>query len=202
MSGRSWRTTEGFSPRRRMGHSTSIRDAVTTVHRVTEDDPLLFLLDGGSQNHQPPQIGPGPRKRISRRRAQSPTCERTRPSILFIWDSAPLAEDLESVLLSYGSTPPAPRPIQPLWPSFRMLIRGARKPSSRPDISGAGLRAVNEAESRLGAPVLDCRAFEAVPIGETVRYRIPLVPNARRFKAGHRIRLYLTSDDQGKDKRL
>ena len=27
-------------------------------------------------------------------------------------------------------------------------------------------------------------------------HRIPLVPNARRFKAGHRIRLHLTSDDQ------
>jgi predicted acyl esterase len=35
-----------------------------------------------------------------------------------------------------------------------------------------------------------------VPIGERVEYRIPLVPNARRFAAGHRIRLLLTSDDQ------
>jgi hypothetical protein len=26
------------------------------------------------------------------------------------------------------------------------------------------------------------------------------VPNARRFKAGHKIRLYLTTDDQGEDK--
>ena len=42
--------------------------------------------------------------------------------------------------------------------------------------------------------------FEPVPLGETVRYRIPLVPNARRFKAGHRIRLYLTTDDQGEEK--
>ena len=39
-----------------------------------------------------------------------------------------------------------------------------------------------------------------MPIGEIVRYRIPLVPNARRFKAGHKIRLYLTTDDQGDDK--
>jgi uncharacterized protein len=63
----------------------------------------------------------------------------------------------------------------------------------------AGLRAVNEAESRSGAPVLNRRALEAVPIVETVRYRIPLVLNARRFKAEHRIRLYLTSDDQPDD---
>jgi hypothetical protein len=36
----------------------------------------------------------------------------------------------------------------------------------------------------------------AVPLGEDVSYRIPLVPNARRILAGHRIRLVLTSDDQ------
>ncbi len=39
----------------------------------------------------------------------------------------------------------------------------------------------------------------AVPIGEDVEYRIPLVPNARRFAAGHRIPLVLTSDDQDPD---
>jgi hypothetical protein len=43
---------------------------------------------------------------------------------------------------------------------------------------------------------LPCREAVAVPIGQDVQYRIPLVPNARRFKAGHRIRLHLTSDDQ------
>ena len=32
-------------------------------------------------------------------------------------------------------------------------------------------------------------------IGEDVVYRIPLVPNARRFRRGHRIRLTLSSDD-------
>ena len=30
---------------------------------------------------------------------------------------------------------------------------------------------------------------------QTVQYRIPLVPNARRFAAGHSMRLVLTSDD-------
>ena len=39
----------------------------------------------------------------------------------------------------------------------------------------------------------------AVPIGADVEYRIPLVANARRFDAGHRIRLFLTSDDQDPD---
>ena len=35
-----------------------------------------------------------------------------------------------------------------------------------------------------------------MPIAEDVEYRIPLVPNARRFAAGNRSRLTLTSDDQ------
>jgi predicted acyl esterase len=64
----------------------------------------------------------------------------------------------------------------------------------------ASLRAVDQATSRRGAPVLPCRTFEAVPIGEKVSYRIPLVPNARRFRAGHKLRLCLTTDDQNADR--
>jgi predicted acyl esterase len=60
----------------------------------------------------------------------------------------------------------------------------------------AGLRQVDEAASRIGAPKLPCLTFQAVPIGERVRYRIPLATNARRFRRGHAIRLFLTSDDQ------
>ncbi len=60
----------------------------------------------------------------------------------------------------------------------------------------ASLRAVDEAASRIGAPVLPCTTATAVPIGEVVRYRIPLVANARRLKAGYKLRLYLTGDDQ------
>ena len=60
----------------------------------------------------------------------------------------------------------------------------------------ASLREVDEAASRSGAPALPCRHAVAVPIGEDVEYRIPLVPNARRFAAGHRITLTITSDDQ------
>jgi len=63
----------------------------------------------------------------------------------------------------------------------------------------AGLRAVDEAASKQGAPFLPCSAYEAVPVGETLRYRIPIVPSARRFKTGHTIRLMVTSDDQDKD---
>jgi uncharacterized protein len=64
----------------------------------------------------------------------------------------------------------------------------------------AGLRTMDEAESKPGIPVLPCREFVPLPVGKEIRYRIPLVPNARRFKAGHKIRLFLTTDDQGEDK--
>jgi predicted acyl esterase len=60
----------------------------------------------------------------------------------------------------------------------------------------AALRGLDDEASQPGAPVLPCRQAEAVPIGETVHYRIPLVPNARRIEIGHRLRLVLTSDDQ------
>jgi uncharacterized protein len=70
-------------------------------------------------------------------------------------------------------------------------------------ISGGWLRAmlrdVNEAESVPGAPVVECRQPLAVPVGECVTYRIPIVPNARRILPGHKIRLTLASSDQGDD---
>ena len=60
----------------------------------------------------------------------------------------------------------------------------------------ASLREVDLANSRVGAPDLPCTKFMAVPIGEGVSYRVLLVANARRFKAGHRVQLLVTSDDQ------
>ncbi len=59
----------------------------------------------------------------------------------------------------------------------------------------ASLREVDEQASRPGRPVLPLRTAEPVPVGEPVRYRIPLVANGRRFARGHRIRLTLASDD-------
>ena len=60
----------------------------------------------------------------------------------------------------------------------------------------ASLRTVDDAASRDGTPVLPCDDAVAVPVGEKLAYRIPLVPNARRLHAGHRVRLVLCSDDQ------
>ena len=63
----------------------------------------------------------------------------------------------------------------------------------------ASLREVDADRSRTGAPVLPCRRAEAVVPGEVTSYRVPLVPNARRFRPGHRIRVVLASDDQDTD---
>ncbi len=38
-----------------------------------------------------------------------------------------------------------------------------------------------------------------MPPNQAVSYRLPLVPNAHRFNAGHRIRLLVCSDDQPDD---
>jgi predicted acyl esterase len=62
----------------------------------------------------------------------------------------------------------------------------------------AMLREVNDKLSVPGAPVLDCTDPVAIPVGEMVTYRIPIVPNARRIATGHRLRIVLTSDDQRK----
>jgi putative CocE/NonD family hydrolase len=63
----------------------------------------------------------------------------------------------------------------------------------------AMLRKVNEDASVPGAPVVECREPEAIPVGQPVTYRIPVVPNARRIQPGHRLRLSLTSCDQAED---
>jgi predicted acyl esterase len=128
------------------------------------------------------------------------TSEADPPSFL-AWDTAPLTEDLEiagSIELRLDAASTAPDT------AFIAVLQDVDASGKVTDITAgylrAGLRQVDEQESRPGAPKLPCRTFEAVPIGEMVAYRIPLVPNARRFKAGHKIRLYLTSDDQGEEK--
>lgn len=59
----------------------------------------------------------------------------------------------------------------------------------------ASVRALDTERSVPGRPVLDYRAAQAVPVGDPVEHRIPLVDNARRFCQGHRLRLHLRSDD-------
>ncbi|MFE2523145.1 CocE/NonD family hydrolase [Streptomyces sp. NPDC059382] len=59
----------------------------------------------------------------------------------------------------------------------------------------ASLREADEQRSTPGRPVFSCTTPTAVPPGETVHYRIPLCPNARRLPAGHRLRLTVGGSD-------
>ena len=63
----------------------------------------------------------------------------------------------------------------------------------------ASLRAIDEDASRPGRPVVPCTQPQPVPAGTTLRYRVPLVPTARHFAPGHRLRLVLASCDRRKD---
>jgi predicted acyl esterase len=130
-----------------------------------------------------------------------PRASETDPHAFLVWDTAPLSEDLDVVgpiELQLDAACTAPDT------AFIATLQDIAETGEVTDVTAgylrAGLRTIDEAASKPGAPVLDCRTFSAVPIGEAVRYRIPLVPNARRFKKGHRIRLHLTTDDQGDDK--
>ena len=124
----------------------------------------------------------------------------TDPPAFLTWTSAPLDTDLDMVgpieltldaIATAGDT------------AFIATLQDVDPAGPVVDVSAgylrASLRAVDEAASKPGAPVLPCTSFEAVPIGQVVRYRIALVDNARRFKAGHSIRLVLTGDDQNAD---
>jgi uncharacterized protein len=121
----------------------------------------------------------------------------TEPAASLTWTSEPLHEDLDivgDIELQLDAVSTAP---DTAWIA---LLRDVAPSGEITEVTAgylrASLREVNESKSRIGAPVLDCRAFNPVPVGEQVSYRIPMVVNARRFKSGHRIQLYLTNDDQ------
>lgn len=121
------------------------------------------------------------------------------PSML-TWDTEPLQQDLDvagnfELLLDASATA-----SDAAWIVSILDV----DPSGAAEQMTAGwlqasLREVDEAQSSPGSPYLPCRRAEAIQPGERVSYRIPLVANARRFKAGHSIRLLLCGDDQPKE---
>jgi predicted acyl esterase len=118
------------------------------------------------------------------------------PSIL-TWTSAPLTEDLDvagDIELRLVASATA---LDTAWIAVVSDIAedGLLFDHLSCGFLRASMRAVDEDASRPGYPVVPCRTAVGVPIGEDVVYRIPLVPNARRFRRGHRIRLTLSSDD-------
>jgi predicted acyl esterase len=171
-----WRTSDTWPP----------PQARLRVYSLRTDGTLSDEADAGSRKML--TLGAG----VNRPRASE-----TDPPSILTWDTPPLSADLDmagdlELQLDAAATAPDTGWIAVLLdvdPSGNAteITQGYLR---------AGLREVDEAASRPGAPRLPCRTFQAVPLDETVRYRIPLVPNARRFKEGHRVRLLLTSEDQ------
>lgn len=119
------------------------------------------------------------------------------PPALLAWTSAPLTDELDMVGDIELRLVASATAMDTAW---MVTLQDVAPDGEITDVTAgwlrASLREVDEAASSPGAPVLPCRNPQAVPIGQDVEYRIPLVPNARRFQSGHRIQLVLTSDDQ------
>jgi predicted acyl esterase len=130
----------------------------------------------------------------------------------------PRASETDPPALLYWTTPPLPHDFDLIGPielqldaactaadtAFIAVLQDVDENDKAINVTAgylrASLRGVDESASKPSAPVLPCRSFDSVPIGKKVSYRIPLVPNARRFRVGHKLRLYLTTDDQNPDK--
>ena len=126
--------------------------------------------------------------------------EASDPPSSLAWETAPLDTDLDLVGSLELCLDAAATAIDTAWiVELQDVAPDGEVTQVTAGWLRASLREVDEEASRPGAPVLPCRRPQAVPLGERVAYRIPLVANARRFRAGHRIRLILSSDDQGKD---
>ena len=130
-----------------------------------------------------------------------PRASETDPPAFLNWTTPPLPHDLDligPIELQLDAACTAPDT------AFIAVLQDVDENESTINVTASYLRAsmrgVDDAVSKRGAPFLPCRTFEAVPIGEKVSYRIPLVPNARRFRAGHKLRLSVTTDDQNADR--
>jgi putative CocE/NonD family hydrolase len=132
---------------------------------------------------------------------QPPTLQRAKdanppelPASL-VWETDPMPDDLDMIgpiELLLDATVSA---IDAAW--IASIHDVASDGTATPVTAGwlrASLRQVDEAHSRRGDPVLGYEHYESIPPGP-VRYRVRIVPNARRFATGHRIRLTLASDD-------
>lgn len=176
-----WRTTEQWPPAESALETWALGSDGRLVAGESVDDgerSLMVLGEGTGRD---------------RRRPSDP------PAALE-WTSAPLAANLDVVGAMELRLAARSTAMDTAW--IVTLFDVGPDEKAEPVTAGflrASVRAVDETLSRDGAPVLDCRTAVAVPVGEVVEYRIPLVPNARRFAAGHRIRLEVRSEDQSAD---
>ncbi len=172
-----WRTSESWPPPGATHRAFALRaDGSLAADEGEAGDRELMVL-GAGLNRAKPSV--------------------TDPPKTLTWTSSPLEADLDLVgdielVLDAVATA-----ADTAW---IVTLQDVDPEDHTADVTAGWLRAtvreVDEAASRVGAPVLPCRNAAAVPVGELVRYRVPLVANARRFVAGHRVRLVVTSDDQ------
>jgi uncharacterized protein len=124
---------------------------------------------------------------------------RSDPPPVLYWQTKPLPADVDMAGNIELQLTAASTAMDTAW---IVMLQDMAPDGSITDVTSgwlrASLREVDVDASAPGAPVLPCRNPQLVPIGEILEYRIPLVPNARRFEKGHRIRVMLTSDDQPK----
>jgi uncharacterized protein len=175
-----WRTTDTWPIPEAKLHAYSLRTDGGLAQDEGESGSRTYMNLGGGLNRPRPS--------------------ETDPPSLLHWTTTPLISDLElvgPVELQLDAACTAPDT------AFIAVLQDIDEEGNFTDVTAgqlrAGLREVDEAASKPGAPVLPCLSFDPVPIGERITYRIPLVPNARRFRVGHRLRLSLTTDDQNKD---
>jgi uncharacterized protein len=181
--GKVWHTADTWPPPATVHRALALRadGALADSARAGEDDAGVrtYMTLGAGLN------------RAHASAADPPSC--------LIWTSAPLEHDIDVVghielCLDASSTA-----IDTAWiVTLQNVDELGGTASITAGYSRASLREIDEEASRPGAPVLPCRTPRAIPLGELVHYRVPLVANARRFLAGHRIQLHLTSDDQDK----
>jgi uncharacterized protein len=172
-----WRTSVSWPPPGAEHRRLALRaDGVLAADEGDSGDRVFMVL-GTGLNRAKPSV--------------------TDPPGQLTWTSPPLAEDVDVVGDIELDLDASATAVDTAWIVTLQDVDPADQIS---DVTAGWLRAsmreVDERSSRVGAPVLPCRSAEGVPVGEIVRYRIPLVANSRRFIAGHRIRLVLTSDDQ------
>jgi predicted acyl esterase len=176
-----WRTTDAWPIPEAVHHAYTLRADGGLSEEEGQAGSRTYMNLGGGLNR--------------------PRASETDPPALLHWTTPPLPHDLDligPIELQLDAACTAPDT------AFIAVLQDVDENENAINVTAgylrASLRAVDEGASKPGAPVLPCRNFDAVLIGKKVSYRIPLVPNARRFRAGHKLRLYVTTDDQNPDK--
>ncbi len=172
-----WRTSDTWPPAGVVGRPMSLRaDSALGDDEGTPGQRSFMVLGSGLA-----------RGRVSE----------TDPPALLEWTSTPLAQALDVVGDIELDLQASATAVDTAW---IVTLQDVAPDGTVVDITAgwlrASLRRVDPGRSSVGAPELPCRVAEAVVPGALTTYRIPLVTNARRFAAGHRIRLVITSDDQ------